>query len=192
MYGPVEFRSPWRLSRWRVVVWPLLAGIGATPASIANAASERIRPGWDHAHNTTAATIGPTPSWSSRSGRQRFTMVRIAFSYSTASVCKLWQRRASWRSTRAVVLVSRSQPGWMRSLAPMRTCSLLAGRQQAGQAGSMAAGALDRPRPQRAVLIHEVDQGLVALRRGRDRQVHQRCPVWASITAAVWVSTPMT
>ena len=31
--------------------------MGATPASIANAASEWIRPGWDQAHNTVAATI---------------------------------------------------------------------------------------------------------------------------------------
>jgi hypothetical protein len=51
--------------------WPLFAGIGATPASMANAASEWIRPGWDQAHNTVAATIGPTPNASSRSGRQR-------------------------------------------------------------------------------------------------------------------------
>jgi len=46
------------------------AGMGATPASIANAASEWIRPGWDQAHNTVAATIGPTPNggfnWSSQ------------------------------------------------------------------------------------------------------------------------------
>src|SRR4029453_11941894 len=42
-----------------------VGGIGATPASIADAASEWTRPGWDHAHNTVAATTGPTPnSWS--------------------------------------------------------------------------------------------------------------------------------
>src|SRR4051794_10638929 len=53
--------------------------MGATPASIANAASEWIRPGWDQAHNTVAATIGPTPNSSSRSGRQLRMMARIAF-----------------------------------------------------------------------------------------------------------------
>src|SRR5215472_12159594 len=54
----------WRLS------WPLLAGMGAAPASMAKAASEWIRPGWDQAHKTMAATMGPTPNWLSRSGRQ--------------------------------------------------------------------------------------------------------------------------
>jgi hypothetical protein len=34
--------------------------MGATPASIANAASEWMQPGWDQAHSTVAATIGPT------------------------------------------------------------------------------------------------------------------------------------
>ena len=61
------------LSRWRVVTCPQLTGIGAAPASIAKAASEWMRPGWDQAHSTVAATIGPTPGWraarAARSGR---------------------------------------------------------------------------------------------------------------------------
>ena len=60
-----------------MVTWPLFAGIGATPASIANAASEWIRPGWDQAHKTVAATIGPTPNSSSRSGRHEPSAVAI-------------------------------------------------------------------------------------------------------------------
>ena len=44
----LSWRSPPRLSRCRVV-WPLEAGIGATPASRAKAASERTRPWCDQA-----------------------------------------------------------------------------------------------------------------------------------------------
>jgi hypothetical protein len=62
-------RSPDRFSRWRTTR-PELAGSGATPASAANAASERSRPGCDHAHSSCAATIGPTPSTVSK-GRNR-------------------------------------------------------------------------------------------------------------------------
>ncbi len=53
-------RSPERLSRWRTVL-PEEAGIGAVPASIANAPSSRQRPACDQAASTVAATIGPTP-----------------------------------------------------------------------------------------------------------------------------------
>ena len=42
----LSWRSPERLSRWRVTV-PLLAGMGAAPAREAKAASERIRPACD-------------------------------------------------------------------------------------------------------------------------------------------------
>lgn len=35
--------------------------------------------GWDHAHSTVAATIGPTPNTSSRSRRQPRMMITIAF-----------------------------------------------------------------------------------------------------------------
>jgi hypothetical protein len=50
------------------VVWPLEAGIGATPARRAKAASERTRPRCDQATISWAATIGPTPGSSSNSG----------------------------------------------------------------------------------------------------------------------------
>lgn len=59
--------------------------MGATPARLAKAASLRHRPGWDQAHKTVAATMGPMPSWSSRSGRQDRTIDRIACSWSRAS-----------------------------------------------------------------------------------------------------------
>ena len=39
-------RSPPRLRRWRTT-WPEDASTGAAPASIAKAASEQNRPGWD-------------------------------------------------------------------------------------------------------------------------------------------------
>ena len=35
--------------------------MGAAPPSMAKAASLEKRPGWDQAHSTMAATIGPTP-----------------------------------------------------------------------------------------------------------------------------------
>ena len=48
------------------MVLPEEAGIGLTPAKAANAASERTRPGWDQARETTAAVTGPMPVLSSR------------------------------------------------------------------------------------------------------------------------------
>ena len=39
--------------------------MGFTPARLANAASERTRPGCDHAARATAAVTGPMPGWSS-------------------------------------------------------------------------------------------------------------------------------
>src|SRR5699024_2145325 len=115
--------SPYRFSRYLVVVLPLLAGNGATPASIANAASSRTRPGWDHAHSTVAATIGPTPFSASRSGRQDRTIARIFFLCSSASACSALARRARSRSTLAVVAVSTSQAGWTRKREAISTIS---------------------------------------------------------------------
>lgn len=94
-----------------MVTCPLLAGMGAVPASMAKAASEWIRPGWDQAHSTVAATMGPMPGCSSRSGRHDRTMARITFSCSAASAVKAWTRRAKVRSTVTVVRVSRFQEG---------------------------------------------------------------------------------
>src|SRR5438093_11008729 len=42
----LSFRSPLRSRRWRIV-FPEVAGIGAAPASLANAASDSIRPRCD-------------------------------------------------------------------------------------------------------------------------------------------------
>src|SRR3954454_20134098 len=53
-------RSPPWLSRWRTVR-PLLAGSGLAPASAANAASLRQRPGWEKLTMAWAALTGPTP-----------------------------------------------------------------------------------------------------------------------------------
>src|SRR3989304_3412734 len=50
----LSWRSPPRLSRWRVV-WPDDAGRGQTPARAAKAASLRIRPWWDQAREIAAA-----------------------------------------------------------------------------------------------------------------------------------------
>lgn len=60
MCGAQLGRRPPRLSRCRVIMHDE-AGIGATPATIANAASSWTRLWWDHTVSTVAATIGPTP-----------------------------------------------------------------------------------------------------------------------------------
>jgi hypothetical protein len=57
--------SPPRFSRWRTTR-PEEASIGAAPASMAKAASERSRPGCDQLTSTWAAVTGPT-----RAGQQR-------------------------------------------------------------------------------------------------------------------------
>ena len=75
----LSWRSPPRLSRCRVV-WPEEAGIGATPASRAKAASERTRPLWDQLTISWAATIGPTPGSSSNPGASARTWARISCS----------------------------------------------------------------------------------------------------------------
>ena len=67
MESAVELAVPPRLSRY-LVVWPLEAGTGATPARRAKAASERTRPRCDQATSSWAATIGPTPGSSSSCG----------------------------------------------------------------------------------------------------------------------------
>jgi hypothetical protein len=43
-------------------------GLGPPPASIAKAASERNRPGWDQLTSSWAALIGPIPGWMSNAG----------------------------------------------------------------------------------------------------------------------------
>jgi len=64
--------------------------------------------GWDQAHSTVAATIGPTPNSSSRSGRQSRMIARIAFCSSRASFNIACARRASVRSATTVPVVSTS------------------------------------------------------------------------------------
>ena len=54
-------RSPPRLRRCRVTR-PLEAGMGAAPASFANAASLGQRPGWDQDTIAWAALTGPIPT----------------------------------------------------------------------------------------------------------------------------------
>ena len=54
---------------------PEEAGIGDTPARLANAPSERNRPRCDQEQSTVAATTDPTPHCSRSSGRQARTIV---------------------------------------------------------------------------------------------------------------------
>ena len=81
------------------VVWPEEAGIGATPASRAKAASERTRPLCDQLTISWAATIGPTPGSSSSLGASARTWARISVCSSAASSVADWTRRARVRST---------------------------------------------------------------------------------------------
>jgi hypothetical protein len=76
-----------------------------------------MRPGWDQAHNTVAATIGPTPNSSSRSGRQPRMMAIMAFCSSRASFNIVCARRAKVRSATTVVVVSTSHDEWTRRFA---------------------------------------------------------------------------
>ena len=97
--------------------------MGAAPASIANAASERQRPGCDQAHNTVAATIGPTPNRSSNSGCHSRTMVQISVSCDWASGSSVSERRAGVRSAVAVAWLSRSRRASTRNRAAIRSIS---------------------------------------------------------------------
>src|SRR5829696_5973319 len=83
-------RSPPRLMRWRTV-FPDEAGMGFTPARLAKAASDRTRPGWDHAARATAAVTGPMPGWS-RS-------LRAGLSLRSAVIC-LALAASSWSAAR--------------------------------------------------------------------------------------------
>src|SRR5215218_794210 len=83
-------------------------GDGGSPPSMAKAASVRQRPGWDQAHRTMAATIGPTPRRLSRSGRQARTRAVMARVWSAISASRSWMRRARARRLATVAAVSGS------------------------------------------------------------------------------------
>src|SRR5512133_1417149 len=100
-------RSPPRLSRWRTVC-PLLASRGLAPASAANAASLRTRPGWEKLTTTWAATTGPTPRRAVSPGARSSTMVcswaRLAVKARRAARTARARRRISaWRTAWARV-----------------------------------------------------------------------------------------
>src|SRR5215472_4572504 len=69
---------------------PEEAGIGATPASSANAASDRRRPWCDQAQMIWAAQIGPMPGCSRRAGASSPTNQTSSFSHSAASISSAW------------------------------------------------------------------------------------------------------
>lgn len=61
------------------MVFPDDARIGFTPARQANAASKRIRPGWDQVASTTAAVTAPIPVLPSSPGLAHSSVVRTEF-----------------------------------------------------------------------------------------------------------------
>src|SRR5277367_6667362 len=87
-------RSPPRLSLC-LNVFPDEAGMGQVPASAANAASERTRPGCDHAVKTDAATTEPTPGSSHSSGAVSSTAASSALRLSTSSPLRATMRLAN-------------------------------------------------------------------------------------------------
>ena len=137
----LSWRSPDRLSRTRTV-WPEEAGIGAAPPSMAKAASERQRPGWDQAHRTVAATIGPTPGRVSRSGRQARTNSRMAWRWAAAWLVSSWIRRAKLRSVTAVLEVSTSCSGLGQLITTQRLAGGPAGIQGIGLGAVPSGGPL--------------------------------------------------
>ena len=64
------------------------------------------RPGWDQAHSTVAATIGPIPGRVSSSGRQARTRAVLARGWSAISRSRSWMRQP--RARRLATVVSRA------------------------------------------------------------------------------------
>lgn len=99
-------RSPPRFKR-NLVVFPEDAGIGAVPASIANAPSDRNRSGLSPAVTTSCAAVtGPTPNAARNAGAARWESASICSSRSVTSSSSAAQRRASSRNTARVVSVT--------------------------------------------------------------------------------------
>jgi hypothetical protein len=74
-------------------------------------------------------------------------------------------------------------------LGPVQLHHLLGvGVQEAGQAGTVAAGAFDRPHPLALMAASRLQQLLVAGRGRRNVTCSRTAPVAAFTTAAVWVS----
>ena len=80
------------------MVLPEEAGIGAAPASRANAASEVMRPWCDQESTSCAAACGPTPGWSSSCGASLRVNVSISRASSRSSSFSCRTRRAIERS----------------------------------------------------------------------------------------------
>ena len=90
------------------MVCPEEAGIGATPARRANAASLVIRPGCDQESRTCAAASGPTPGWSSSCGASLRVSVSISRASSRSSTVSCLDASGDERGARAA---SRAAPG---------------------------------------------------------------------------------
>ena len=103
--------SPLRSSRWRIV-FPDEAGIGAAPASRANAASLTRRPRCDQESTTWAASNGPMPGWLSSCGASLLVSFSISRASSRSSAVSCWTRRATARRASSA---PRSSGSWRRS-----------------------------------------------------------------------------
>lgn len=109
-------RYPSRLSLCRCV-FPDDAGTGQVPAAAAKAASDRTRPGCDHAVVTEAATTEPTPG-SSHSSGATFSMMasrllRLSGSSASRAMMRLANRIASCRQVLTTASSMRSRHGAM-------------------------------------------------------------------------------
>jgi hypothetical protein len=85
--------------------------MGAAPASMAKAASERSRPGCDQLISTWAAVTGPTPGWASSAGATTRASVPSSLPSWVASAWAARARSAVARSARTVARYSTGSDG---------------------------------------------------------------------------------
>ncbi len=142
----LSWRSPERLSRCRTVL-PLLAGMGATPARAAKAASLRSRPAWDQDTRNWAAVMAPTPGSSSRPGQAAVTSSSSSVSCSAASASSISARRATARIARTVARCSMLWLGRVRSRAQRSSCWSVVPRRSCSRraSGALTISALSCP-----------------------------------------------
>ncbi len=121
------------------MICPLLAGKGLVPASAANAASERIRPGCDQLTQSCAATIGPMPGSASSCGTALAVRALRSVSAVLASSVSARARRASRRSDCTRTQVSRSSDPRERSVeqAAIRPAMLRSCRRRRSSSGAV-------------------------------------------------------
>ena len=119
--------------------------MGAAPASMAKAASERSRPGCDQLISTWAAVTGPTPGWASSTGAIAATSTPSSFSSWLASAWAASTRSAVSRSARTVARSSTGSLGWAVSAAHARAWASQVPPPSPARSGSGAVTSCEHP-----------------------------------------------